>query len=80
MVTILYGTVEYYERQIADYLDRNQTNTLDEELRMIFLELEKEIFCDNFPHNEKIRLQFLKNLTIAVEQIKGKLQFSRGKE
>jgi hypothetical protein len=76
-VTILYGTVEYYERQIADYLDRNQTNKLDEELNIIFLELEKEIFFDNFLHNEKIRVKFLKNLTIAVAQIKDKLQISR---
>jgi hypothetical protein len=72
-LSILYGTVEYFENQIADHLGNNKPNIWEEELNIIFFELEKEIFNRNFVHNEKMRLQFLNNLAIAVRQSKDKL-------
>ncbi|MDP4163779.1 MAG: hypothetical protein Q8906_06345 [Bacillota bacterium] len=68
-MTVLYGTVEYYKRQITDYLTKNQTNKLDKDIWIIFSKLENEIFYDQFLNDEKIRVQFLNNLTNAVSQL-----------
>jgi hypothetical protein len=70
-VTVLYGTVEYYKRQILDYLTKNQNKKLEEDISIIYSILENEIFYDHFLHDEKIRVQFLTNLAYAVGQLTG---------
>ncbi|MDQ0199468.1 hypothetical protein [Neobacillus ginsengisoli] len=68
-MAVLYGTVEYYERQISDYLAKNQKKKLEEDISFIYSILENEISYDHFLHDEKIRVQFLNNLAYAVGQL-----------
>lgn len=68
-MTILFGTVEYFEREILN-TPQDQTNSLskDEYLKHIYAKLENEVL-HNFVCDEKIRIECLQNLQIAYERL-----------
>jgi hypothetical protein len=66
-VTVLYGTVEYFERQISDYLNKNEEPEMD--ILKIYYTLEHEILNDYFLNNEDIQEQCINNLTRAIVKL-----------
>lgn len=64
-MSILYGTVEYFEKQIENYL------AVIEDIRTIYNVLENEILNDHFIDDENIRNKFLDNLDFAIERMYG---------
>ncbi|PLR96810.1 hypothetical protein [Bacillus sp. T33-2] len=69
-MTVLFGTVEYFEREIRDYLSSNQINSsiVAEEISQIQTKLENEILYD-FICDERIRVECLQNLTYACDRL-----------
>ncbi|MGG3798532.1 hypothetical protein [Metabacillus fastidiosus] len=66
---MLFGTVEYFEREIYNYLNENQFKKISEDsLYVITSQLKKEILYD-FVCDERIRLECLENLTYAISMI-----------
>lgn len=66
-MTVLFGTVEYYEREIINYLnDRRLKGMGDVHLNDITSKLEYEILYD-FICDERIRLECLNNLKYAID-------------
>ncbi|WP_338030842.1 hypothetical protein [Cytobacillus citreus] len=66
---MLFGTVEYFEREIYNYLNENQLKEISEDsLYVITSKLKKEILYD-FVCDERIRLECLENLTYAISMI-----------
>ncbi|KON86127.1 hypothetical protein AF332_04360 [Sporosarcina globispora] len=66
MSTVLFGTVEYYERELINYFSNNHiSNTMKEDATMkIFIMLEAEIF-KVFLFDEAIRIKCMQNLLKA---------------
>ncbi|MEH7125070.1 hypothetical protein V7122_02010 [Bacillus sp. JJ1532] len=66
---MLFGTVEYFEREIYNYLNENQLKELSEDfLYGITSKLKKELLYD-FVCDERIRLECLENLKYAISKI-----------
>ena len=66
---MLFGTVEYFEREIYNYLNENQLKELSKDtLNVITSKLKKEILYD-FVCDERIRLECLENLKKAISMI-----------
>ncbi|WP_102346356.1 hypothetical protein [Bacillus sp. Marseille-P3661] len=66
-MTVLFGTVEYFEREIMNYLDENQfSGETDYHLSIITARLEYEILHD-FVCDEQIRVECLNNLKNATD-------------
>lgn len=73
MLTILFGTVEYFEREILNEILDNHTNELSEEenISNAYSKLNDELLV-NFICSEKLRLECRQNLKKAYEKIMGK--------
>jgi hypothetical protein len=68
-MTVLFGTVEYFEREILNYLEDKESQYDDSDLlESIITQLEDEILHD-FVCDEKIRRECLNNLEIARESV-----------
>ncbi|MED4454600.1 hypothetical protein [Metabacillus fastidiosus] len=68
-MTALFGTVEYFEREIYNYLNENQLKKISEDsLYVITSQLKKEILYD-FVCDERIRLECLENLKYAISMM-----------
>lgn len=68
-MTVLFGTVEYFQRAIYNYLKENQLKEISEDsLYVITSNLKKEILYD-FVCDERIRLECLENLKNAISII-----------
>lgn len=68
-MTILFGTVEYFEREILSTPDDlSKSLSKDEYLKSIYAKLENEVLF-NFVCDEKIRIECLQNLQIAYERL-----------
>jgi hypothetical protein len=69
-MTVLFGSVEYFKKEIEEYLTDNQVEEVTEEqLSKITSKLETELLYD-FVCDEKIRRQCLNNLTFASGNVK----------
>lgn len=68
-MTVLFGTVEYFEREIYNYLNENQLKEISKDsLNDITSKLKKEILYD-FVCDERIRLECLENFKNAISMI-----------
>ena len=68
-MTVLFGTVEYFEREIINYVnDSRLKNISDVPLSDITSKLENEILYD-FVCDESIRLECLNNLKYAIDML-----------
>lgn len=67
-MSILYGSIGYFEKQIENYMTINKY----EDIRNIRSILEQEILNDSFVEDEKIREKFLQNLRLSVVHYKEK--------
>jgi hypothetical protein len=68
-LTVLFGSVEYFEREIYNYLKEKQIKKITEDLLyVITTKLKKEILYD-FVCDERIRLECLENLKYAISSI-----------
>lgn len=67
-MSILYGSIEYFEKQIEIYLAIYKY----EDINIIWSSLEKEILNDSLVEDELIRQKFLKNLHYAADQYQEK--------
>ena len=66
---MLFGTVEFFEKEIFNYLNENLLNGISENpLSVITSELKYEISHD-FIFDERIRLECIKNLKYAIDKI-----------
>ena len=66
---MLFGTVEFFEKEIFNYLNENLLNGISENpLSVITSELKYEISHD-FICDERIRLECLNNLKYAIDKI-----------
>lgn len=69
-MTVLFGTVEYFEREIMNYLnDRQLKGISDVPLSDIISKLKSEILYD-FICDESIRLECLNNLDYTINTLK----------
>ena len=74
-LTVLFGTIEYFKREIYQYLGSNRFDGASEDpLSIISAKLENEVLYD-FICDEKIRLECLNNLKSAIEKIAKELVF-----
>ncbi|MDF2037874.1 hypothetical protein P2R12_12995 [Cytobacillus oceanisediminis] len=64
MSTVLFGTIEYYERELISYFTNNQISNKDDATMKIFIMLEAEIF-NVFLFDEAIRIKCMQNLLKA---------------
>jgi len=70
-LTVLFGTVEYFEQEVLRYLSVNQMGrwTKEDEISLVYSKLENEILYDFVCHKE-LRMVCLKNLTFACNKLK----------
>ncbi|KML46446.1 hypothetical protein [Cytobacillus firmus] len=61
MSTVLFGTVEYYERELISYFTNYHISNKDDAAMKVFLMLEAEIF-NVFLFDEAIRIRCMQNL------------------
>jgi hypothetical protein len=72
-MTVLFGTVEYFEKEILDYLANHQISELDKDhISIIYTRLKNEILYD-FVCDEKIRVECLQNLMSACDKLMEKM-------
>ncbi|WP_264739842.1 hypothetical protein [Cytobacillus firmus] len=64
MSTVLFGTIEYYERELISYFTDNHISNKDDATMKIFIMLETEIF-NVFLFEEAIRIKCMQNLLKA---------------
>ncbi|MCM3705377.1 MULTISPECIES: hypothetical protein [Cytobacillus] len=64
MSTVLFGTIEYYERELIIYFTNNYISNKDDATIQVFLMLESEIF-NVFLFDEAFRIRCMKNLLKA---------------
>ncbi|RBP94560.1 hypothetical protein DFO70_104200 [Cytobacillus firmus] len=64
MSTVLFGTIEYYERELISYFTHNHISNKDDATMKIFIMLEAEIF-NVFLFDEAIRIKCMQNLLKA---------------
>lgn len=68
-MTVLFGTVEYFEREMINYLYECRIKGInDVSLSVITSTLKHEILFD-FICDERIRLECLNNLEIAIDML-----------
>ncbi|WP_230128144.1 hypothetical protein [Bacillus sp. CECT 9360] len=68
-MTVLFGTVEFFEREILNYAGNNQLVKLgDEDITIIYSRMEDELKYD-FICDEKLRVECLENLSLAYNRI-----------
>jgi hypothetical protein len=69
-VAVLFGTVEYFEREIVKYLTKDKLNSIAEDrFHIIITKLKSEILYD-FVCHERIRAECLDNLFFASRNLK----------
>ncbi|GLB60235.1 hypothetical protein [Cytobacillus sp. NCCP-133] len=78
-MTVLFGSVEYFEREIEEYLtDHKMEDASEEQLSIITSKLKTELLYD-FVCDERIRKQCLNNLIFATGNVKsGEYQSAAG--
>lgn len=64
MSTVLFGTVEYYERELIIYFTNSHICNKDDAAMKVFIMLEAEIF-NVFLFDEAIRIRCMQNLLKA---------------
>ncbi|WP_370223606.1 hypothetical protein [Cytobacillus sp.] len=64
MSTVLFGTIEYYERELISYFTNNHISNKGDATMKIFIMLEAEIF-NVFLFDEAIRIKCMQNLLKA---------------
>lgn len=64
MSTVLFGTIEYYERELISYFTNNHISNNDDATMKVFLMLEAEIF-NVFLFDEATRIRCMQNLLKA---------------
>lgn len=70
MVTTLFGTIEYFEREFKKIpVNPEQQLSKEERLKLVYTELENEVI-HNFVCDEKVRQECLKNLQQAFMRLK----------
>jgi hypothetical protein len=68
-LTVLFGTVEYFEREIEFHLSEvEKRERLKEEINQIQMKLEEELLND-FICDEKLRVECLQNLSNACSKL-----------
>jgi hypothetical protein len=68
-LTVLFGTVEYFEREIEFHLaEVEKRDRFMEEINQIQLKLEQELLND-FICDEKLRMECLQNLSNACSKL-----------
>lgn len=65
-MTVFFGSVEFFEREIINFLHENQTSVNEIPLSMITSKIESEVL-DDFVCDERIRVECLKNLRSAID-------------
>ncbi|AIE61478.1 hypothetical protein [Bacillus methanolicus] len=65
-MTVLFGTVEFFEREMLDYAKKKQfaKNSIMEKYSSLKHELLYDFVCD-----EKLRIECLQNLSIAYQKL-----------
>jgi hypothetical protein len=67
MLSVLYGTIEYFEREMVDGVGVNRI--MEDDLNLVYSRLESDLLYD-FVCDERIREECLQNLTVAYENLK----------
>lgn len=63
--TVIFGTVEYFEREIAKFAEKNHVSKLsDGQMSLIYSRLKNELLYD-FVCDERLRKECLENLNVA---------------
>jgi hypothetical protein len=71
LLTVLFGTIEYFEREIEFHLaEVEKRERLQEEISQIQVKLEEELLND-FICDEKLRMECLQNLSNACSKLTG---------
>ncbi|MFJ8243864.1 hypothetical protein ACIQ4Z_05655 [Peribacillus asahii] len=70
-MTVLFGTIEYFEQEVLRHLEINQMGgwSKEDEISLIYSRLENEILY-NFVCHEKVRMECLKNLTFVCNRLR----------
>lgn len=69
LMTVLFGTIEYFEREILEYTAKYQFNTLtNHQILMLKSSLENELL-NEFVCDEHFRMECLENLAKACKKI-----------
>ncbi|MBU8915858.1 hypothetical protein [Neobacillus sp. 114] len=71
MATVLFGTIEYYEGEIVNYLSNRYSYDHEDAAKRVFALLEKEIL-NTFLFEETLRIQCLHNLIKAFGKVSKK--------
>ncbi|MGW6383784.1 hypothetical protein, partial [Peribacillus butanolivorans] len=71
IMTVLFGTVEYFEQEMLRHLEISRMGkwTKEDEISLIYSRLENEILYD-FVCDEKVRIECLKNLAYADKRLR----------
>lgn len=73
-VNVIFGTIEFFEKEILSYLYENQTKEkIEDPLTTITSQLEDELLYD-FICDETIRIQCRRNLQNAVQNVSQKME------
>jgi hypothetical protein len=68
-LTVLFGTVEFFEREILNYAINHQLRKIeDDHVSIIYSRMEDELKYD-FVCDEKLRVECLENLSAAYQKI-----------
>ncbi|WP_409302917.1 hypothetical protein [Peribacillus sp. SCS-155] len=67
-MTVLFGSVEYFEREILSYLEKNGEEIKEASISEAYSTLEHELMYD-FVCDEFLRKACLQNLSYACEKI-----------
>lgn len=65
-MTVLFGSVEFFEREMLDYAKKKQF--VEDSIMTKYLSLKHELLYD-FICDEKLRIQCLQNLSIAYQKL-----------
>lgn len=70
-MTVLFGTVEYFEREFMDYLSKVYPiyGSKEDSLKVIYSRIENNLF-EGFVCGEIIKKEYFKNLLSAYEKFK----------
>ncbi|MCH6267165.1 hypothetical protein [Neobacillus citreus] len=71
MASVLFGTVEYYEGEIVNYLSNKYGSDKEDVAKKVFALLEKEIL-NSFLFEDTLRIQCLHNLLKAFGKVSKK--------
>lgn len=65
-MTVLFGSVEFFEREMLDYAKKKQF--AKDSIMVKYLSLKHELLYD-FICDEKVRIQCLQNLSLAYQKL-----------